>query len=115
MSKVYTAQEMRKAAGFSDALKSNNPSEFLRIVGNMLRQAADDKKRLEAVMKECEKNIVTKCKKCKLSLNGKPRTFRGEPCNWHSDCGISEHDIYSSSICENILRLARGEPENENN
>lgn len=66
----YTAQEMRKAAGFSDALKANNPSEFLRIVGNMLRQAADDKERLETVMKECEKKREKKYEYARKFLDG---------------------------------------------
>ena len=40
-----------------------------------------------------------KCNKCKY--NGK--SFRGEPCYWHVDCGLDEHDIKAADDAKYLL------------
>lgn len=46
-----------------------------------------------------EVSRTKKCDKCKY--NGK--SFRGEPCYWHVDCGISEHDIEARDRAKELL------------
>lgn len=41
-----------------------------------------------------------KCKRCKY--NGK--SFRGEPCWWHVDCGIEDYDEKASDNAMHLLK-----------
>ena len=68
-SKVYTAHEMRDMANAVDDVSINDNGEYYYekhdkfnpdLVRDMLRQAADDKERMEAVVKHLEKYKGTK-------------------------------------------------------
>ena len=43
---------------------------------------------------------TSKCKRCRY----RGRSFRGEPCYWHIDCGIDEYDDEASDNAMHLLK-----------
>lgn len=105
----YTAQMMREyaAAMADDLIDSNhNPGEMIYdsgiVIIECLRQAADDKERLEAVVKECEKIVFD-------------RELKHQGAYFFVEIDGKRIPVLQSAICETvngvpaILRLARGD------
>ena len=86
--KRYTTQEMRE-----QAIRREHNYDDAFATAAMLRQAADDAERLEAVVKECESiNDATFERSINKVVAYKTRV-----------------DVASDAICHRILRAARGE------
>ena len=99
--KIYTAQELREMEAI---VASEGISPMMcETIAKMLRQAADDASRLEAVVKECEKQIP----ECRL-----------EDCKCNpTDSGYCDGNCHDKIIVYEavtaILRVACGNAKNE--
>lgn len=97
--KKYTAHEMREMAECAE--KGENCSDL----SAMLYQAAEMRERCEALIKKHTVDKYAKCKKCRSAINGRPRSFRGEPCYWHINCGLDEYHFRSGDTEDKIVRI----------
>ena len=63
--------------------------------------AAAMREALEKLVAHLDKEVALtkKCNRCKY--NGK--SFRGEPCNWHVDCGIEDYELKASDAAKFLL------------
>lgn len=133
--KTYTAQEMREAAECLETFDFANLKVDNNGVGEMLRQAANAEDELrtvkstwltpetsKALFNDCESKtkdladlkarleaVMKECKKMRDDFSKRMLSFTG--------MGASNmKNIYKDKIevVDDILRLARGEPENEN-
>lgn len=113
--KRYNAQEMREAADFFDRnaeavrqkVLSNAILANIHEVIPMLRQAAAIREKCESLIKKHTVDKYAKCKKCRSAINGRPRSFRGEPCYWHIDCGLDEYHFRSGDTEDKIVRILK--------
>lgn len=120
MSKEYTAQEMREMA-YAIVNECGDEENGLVYASRyfaghvfypdeasaMLRQAAEMRDRLDAMIKKHTVDKYAKCKKCKSAIDGKPRTFKGEPCYWHIDCGLDEHHFRAGDTEDRIVHILK--------
>ena len=108
-SKIYTAQEMRKMADCINNIKQSEMPSWkegeiitggdMCISADILRQAADEASRLEAVVKECEKQIPA-CRLEDCKCNPTDSGYCDENCH--------DHIIVHKAVTA-ILRVARGD------
>ena len=71
---------------------------YKRELGNAQKM----RKALEQLVSWLDKQVAgaKKCDKCPF----KGKTWRGEPCFWHVDCGIEEYDVENRDRAEFILQ-----------
>ena len=106
LGRVYLARVLNciDPSGKSDREWTALSCIFNRIAAILVETSNNAKMRdaLSNLVSYLDKEVrrTEKCKQCKF--NGK--SFRGEPCYWHVDCGIDEHDDRASGKATYLLK-----------
>jgi hypothetical protein len=91
------AIEKAKAAGEGYVVGKQSVTDC-NSLGNIAKMREALTTLVDYLNKEVKR--TSKCNRCKY----RDKTFRGEPCNWHVDCGIEDYDRKASDNAMHLLK-----------